>query len=114
MPSNSSRRSGGRSARHALRAAPLTEDVRPIRAGIEGGTYKPLSDLDVQKIHTAALDALEPIGALTVFGRDRVPLNLLYMVKPDFYLESVCTYLYPKCFSFRFQFKNLSSRYILW
>ena len=62
MSSTLSRRSGGRSARKALRSAPLTEDVRPIRAGIEGGTYKPLSDLDVQKIHIAALDALETIG----------------------------------------------------
>jgi trimethylamine--corrinoid protein Co-methyltransferase len=62
MSSTLSRRSGGRSARQALRSAPLTDDVRPIRAGIEGGTYKPLSDLDVQKIHTAALYALETIG----------------------------------------------------
>ena len=62
MSKTISRRSGGRSARQALRAAPLTDDVRPIRSGIEGGTYKPLSDLDVQKIHTAALDALETIG----------------------------------------------------
>ena len=62
MSSISPRRSGGRSARQALRAAPLADDVRPIRAGMEGGTYKPLSDADVQKIHTAALDALETIG----------------------------------------------------
>jgi len=62
MSSNSPRRSGGRSARQALRAAPLTEDVRPIRAGMDGGAYKPLSDIDIQKIHNAALDALETIG----------------------------------------------------
>lgn len=62
MSSNSPRRSGGRSARQALRAAPLTDDVRPIRAGMEGGRYKPLSDIDVQKIHNAALEALERIG----------------------------------------------------
>ncbi len=55
MSSNSPRRSGGRSARQALRAAPLTDDVRPIRAGMEGGRYKPLSDLDVQKIHNEKL-----------------------------------------------------------
>ena len=55
-------RSGGRAARQALRNAPLKEDVRPIRAGMNGGAYKPLSDIDVQKIHTAALDALEKIG----------------------------------------------------
>ena len=62
MSSAPSRRSGGSSARKALRAAPLMDDVRPIRAGLEGGTYRPLTDLDVQKIHTAALDALETIG----------------------------------------------------
>ncbi len=62
MSENRTRRSGGRSARQAMRAAPLTEDVRPIRAGMEGGTYKPLSDNDVLKIHEAALKALETIG----------------------------------------------------
>ena len=62
MSSTISRRSGGRTARRALRAAPLKDNDRPIRAGMEGGTYKPLSDFDVQKIHTAALDALETIG----------------------------------------------------
>jgi len=57
-----SRRPGGRAARVALRAAPLAEDIRPIRAGMEGGLYKPLSDADVQRIHHAALDACEQIG----------------------------------------------------
>jgi len=56
------RRSGGRAARQAMRAAPLTKEIRPIRAGMEGGTYKPLSNSDVVKIHEAALTALETIG----------------------------------------------------
>ena len=55
-------RSGGRAARRAARAAPLADHLRPIRPGMNGGTYKPLSDADVQRIHTAALDALEQIG----------------------------------------------------
>lgn len=55
-------RSGGRAARVALRNAPLAEDLRPIRAGMQGGQYKPLSDAAIQKIHHAALDALEQIG----------------------------------------------------
>lgn len=55
-------RTGGRAARRAARAAPLADHLRPIRAGMEGGTYKPLSDTDMQRIHTAALDALEQIG----------------------------------------------------
>ena len=58
----SSRRSGGRQARHALRAAPLAEDLRPVRPGLDGGAYRPLSDAGVQRIHHAALDALEQIG----------------------------------------------------
>ncbi len=57
-----SRRSGGRSARRAARAAPLSQDVRPIRAGMEGGQYKPLTDHDMTRIHETALDALEQIG----------------------------------------------------
>jgi trimethylamine--corrinoid protein Co-methyltransferase len=57
-----SRRSGGRAARVALRAAPLAENIRPVRPGLSGGQYKPLSDANVRRIHEAALDALEQIG----------------------------------------------------
>ena len=52
----------GRAARHAERAAPLPEAVRPVRAGLQGGHYRPLSDAGVRRIHEAALDALETIG----------------------------------------------------
>ncbi|WP_299725388.1 trimethylamine methyltransferase family protein [uncultured Tateyamaria sp.] len=55
-------RSGGRAARRAARAAPLAEHLRPIRAGLEGGAYNPLSPVQVEQIHRAALDALETIG----------------------------------------------------
>ena len=58
----SPRRSGGRAARRAARAAPLSRDIRPVRAGLTGGTYRPLSDHDMQRIHATALDALEQIG----------------------------------------------------
>ena len=57
-----SRRQGGRAARKALRAAPLATDLRPVRAGLPGGSYAPLSDAEQQKIHRAALQALEEIG----------------------------------------------------
>jgi trimethylamine---corrinoid protein Co-methyltransferase len=56
------RRPGGRSARVALRAAPLSDEMRPVRPGMAGGLYKPLSEAGVQQIHAAALDALEEIG----------------------------------------------------
>ena len=55
-------RSGGRAARRAARAAPLAENLRPIRAGMSGGTYQPLTQDGMERIHTAALDALEQIG----------------------------------------------------
>lgn len=55
-------RSGGRAARTALRSAPLAADKRPVRAGLTGGRYEPLSDADVTAIHEAALTALEDIG----------------------------------------------------
>ena len=58
----SGRRSGGRAARHALRAAPITQDERPIRPGMEGGRYRPLTDADMARIHETALQALEQIG----------------------------------------------------
>jgi trimethylamine--corrinoid protein Co-methyltransferase len=57
-----SRRAGGRSARVAMRTAPLAQELRPIRPGMEGGTYKPMSDAEVLRIHHAALEALETIG----------------------------------------------------
>ncbi|MEM8990853.1 MAG: trimethylamine methyltransferase family protein [Pseudomonadota bacterium] len=56
------RRAGGRQARQALRSAPLAEDIRPVRAGLEGGLYRPLSEAGVARIHEAALEALEQIG----------------------------------------------------
>src|SRR5215468_10756347 len=55
-------RRGGREARRAQRAAPLPSNQRPVRPGLEGGRYRPLSDEDVLKIHHAALDVLEQIG----------------------------------------------------
>ncbi|MEO1108318.1 MAG: trimethylamine methyltransferase family protein [Pseudomonadota bacterium] len=61
QPRNASR-SGGRSARRAARASALPEHLRPIRPGMEGGTYKPLTPTQVEQIHNAALQALETIG----------------------------------------------------
>nr|WP_301919822.1 trimethylamine methyltransferase family protein [uncultured Defluviimonas sp.] len=55
-------RSGGREARRAARAAPLDEALRPIRAGLPGGQYRPLGDAGMARIHAAALEALEVIG----------------------------------------------------
>ena len=62
MPQKQSRRSGGRAARRALRAAPLAEEIRPVRPGMEGGQYRPLGEADMQAIDAAARRALEEIG----------------------------------------------------
>ena len=62
MTEQRSRRSGGRAARKALRAAPLADNMRPVRAGMPGGQYGPLSAADQSRIHQAALTALEEIG----------------------------------------------------
>lgn len=56
------RRSGGREARRALRSAPLADDVRPVRAGLEGGSYKALAQSDLTRIHEAVLTLLETVG----------------------------------------------------
>ncbi|WP_037315693.1 trimethylamine methyltransferase family protein [Ruegeria halocynthiae] len=55
-------RSGGRAARRAARASALPDHLRPVRPGLEGGTYKPLTQMQVERIHQAALQALETIG----------------------------------------------------
>ncbi len=60
--SRRSARSGGRAARLAMRAAPLSEDKRPVRPGLEGGRYQPLQEGDIRKIHDAAVQCLAEIG----------------------------------------------------
>ncbi|MBT6348226.1 MAG: methyltransferase, partial [Proteobacteria bacterium] len=53
---------GGRTARQALRAAPIPEDERPVRPGLQSGRYQPLTQDQVEQIHEAALTTLETIG----------------------------------------------------
>ena len=62
MKSETPRRAGGRNARRRTRSAPLAEHLRPVRAGLEGGQYRPLTQEGMERIHQAALDALEQIG----------------------------------------------------
>ena len=40
----------------------MPSDVRPVRPGLEGGQYKPLSQTDIERIHNAALEVLETVG----------------------------------------------------
>ena len=62
MVRTSRRASGGREARLAARAAPLTEDIKPVQPGLSGGRYKPLSDGEVDQIWQAAFELLETVG----------------------------------------------------
>lgn len=62
ITTTTSRRSGGRAARHAIRAAAPADDQRSIRPGLTGGLYRPLSQQGMEHIHRTALDALEQIG----------------------------------------------------
>jgi trimethylamine--corrinoid protein Co-methyltransferase len=50
------RRSGGRANRVAVRSAPLAENLRPVRAGMPGGQYKPLTEAGMAQINAAALE----------------------------------------------------------
>jgi len=54
------RRSGGRKSRHARRAAGVQGQC--VQPGMPGGAYKPLNELDIQRINETALDILENIG----------------------------------------------------
>ena len=57
------KKGGGRAARHALRAESAKDKkFNPVRPGMSGGKYKPLTDEEVIKVHNTALDVLEQIG----------------------------------------------------
>ena len=53
---------GGRESRRALRAKPVAEEDRPVKPGETSGRYQPLTESEVERVHQAALDALEKIG----------------------------------------------------
>ena len=57
-----SRRSGGRSARRMERSSPLPESIKPVKAGMIGGTYNPLSSQDVNLIENSIFRLLEEVG----------------------------------------------------
>ena len=56
------RRSGGRRARKAQRAAPLAEAVKPVRPGHAGGHFQPLSATGVEAIVDNAFSILDRVG----------------------------------------------------
>ena len=60
--SRRSRRAGGRAARVAARAAGLKESERPVRPGLVGGSFRPLSESQMQDVFKTALELLEEVG----------------------------------------------------
>lgn len=56
------RKGAGRAARLAARAAPLSQDMKPVLPGLRGGKYKPLSDGEVDQIWDAAFELLQTVG----------------------------------------------------
>ena len=56
------RRSNARAAKIALRKAALAEDLKPVRAGIPGGRYKPLTEADITQIDATVYRILEEVG----------------------------------------------------
>ncbi|MFP6740234.1 MAG: trimethylamine methyltransferase family protein [Alphaproteobacteria bacterium] len=58
------KRAGGRAARKALRAAKPPISEAPVRPGMEGGQYLPLTESEILRIHHAALNVLEQIGLI--------------------------------------------------
>jgi trimethylamine---corrinoid protein Co-methyltransferase len=60
MIAESGRASGGRAGRLALRRA--AGRSRAVRPGLAGGTYRPLAQRDMERIHETALDILARIG----------------------------------------------------
>jgi trimethylamine--corrinoid protein Co-methyltransferase len=56
----SARRAGGREARRARQAEPAGSQA--VGPGLSGGSYRPLSDHDIRRIHATVLDVLEQVG----------------------------------------------------
>jgi trimethylamine--corrinoid protein Co-methyltransferase len=84
-------RGGARAARRAARTSPLPDSLRPVRPGMPGGRYKPLSDADVLRIHQAALDVLENIGLA-----DATPSGIDYMTRAGARLNSAGRLIFPR------------------
>ena len=56
------RRSNARQAKIALRKAALAEDLKPVRAGMLGGRYRPLTDADIAQIDATVFRILDEVG----------------------------------------------------
>ena len=85
------RRGGAREARRASRTGPLPDNLRPVRPGMPGGRFRPLSESDVLRIHHAALDVLEQIGLA-----DAPPSGVEYLTKAGAQLTAEGRLTFPR------------------
>ena len=88
-PRRSGRKSGGRAGRHAERQKGTVGMA--VHAGIEGGSYKPLSDRDIERIHDTALNVLANIGI-----GDPIPEILEYALPKGCTLDDNGRLLFPR------------------
>ena len=74
-----------------MRAAPLTDAVKPVRPGMEAGRYRPLDEADILKVHRAALRLLAEVGLA-----DAPPSGVELLVKAGCVLTDSGRLLFPE------------------
>ncbi len=62
MPQKARAKRGGRRARLAQQTMRKPVEQRPVRPGLVGGRYQPLSQRDMERIHQTVLDLMEKVG----------------------------------------------------
>jgi trimethylamine--corrinoid protein Co-methyltransferase len=88
-PERGARRSGGRGARRELRET--SGGRRAVEPGPSGGSYRPLSEHDVERIHQTALDVLENIGMAK-----SIPILLEYALARGCRVNDAGRLLFPR------------------
>jgi trimethylamine--corrinoid protein Co-methyltransferase len=56
------RRTNSREAKIAMRKAALADDLKPVHGGLEGGQYRPLTDIDIAAINDNVFKILAEVG----------------------------------------------------
>ena len=56
------RRANSREAKIAMRKAALSDDLKPVHGGMEGGQYRPLSDTDIAAVNDTVFKILAEVG----------------------------------------------------
>ena len=88
-PPRRRRQKSAREARLMMRQTAVSK--RPVKAGLLGGNYKPLSQADLENIHRAALEVLETIGIA-----DPTPEVIDYAEKAGCWIDENGRLCFPK------------------